>query len=465
MGTYNTMTGKWYDEGTGAVVPGATPSQYDPTNWFNYNDQFWVNKGGDISYYGIKDAQKIGDSLTGDQAGALRNMFSGEGMGDYKSWLDDARSTFGQAATNNDPNYANYWSQFGDYPLSGTPEDQENWLLRARAGGTAERNRQDRIASDKKTNLIEGLMLASALSLVGATGLGYGPLAGTGTAGTAGAGSGLFDTLSNGLSSLFSSGGSSGPGVLDKLFGVTSGYGSLSGPELAAMIESGTAGAAGASLEGLAGIGAGGGLSGLISSILPSGGSGMTTSSYKFPWGTALSRLIGTIGSRSNAKDLRSLLESGMSRADPAAGERPFYQGKARTLATDPSAFFTDPAIMGVMDAASKRAAANMAAQGYNVSGNQMQAMHDASQAEAFKQYMPFLEQMATYGGLKVGPDSAAALLSKLAPEIFKAQNQTQGNLGTLLEAIFTGVQPSRLDSMRGVPENQNLFELISSLA
>lgn len=66
-------------------------------------------------------------------------------------------------------------------------------------------------------------------------------------------------------------------GMLDKIYGQISGYGNLTTNELAAMIEGGTSGAAGASLEALAGVGAGGGAEGLLSLITnATGGTNMS---------------------------------------------------------------------------------------------------------------------------------------------------------------------------------------------
>ena len=88
---------------------------------------------------------------------------------------------------------------------------------------------------------------------------------------------------------------------------------------------------------------ASGGIGELIKKIF-GGGSG-TPGSYSFPWGTALSSLLGYAGNKSSQKDLEGLLREMMAAQDPFASQRPRYQEQLRGLTSTPSNFFQDPAI------------------------------------------------------------------------------------------------------------------------
>lgn len=301
---------------------------------------------------------------------------------------------FQTAFQNRDPNFANYWSLFGDFPAGGTDADKAEWIRQAQIGGGLERIRQDTVASDKWTNLIEGGLLAAGTAAIGGLGLGS-IFASAPTMGAIAAPVGLAEEAAMlGLGDLFTApalatgapaalgaevvsspafnpsvldhsflgttptavpnlgttvwgltpgtnmtgtlpGFTDSVGVLDKLYGGMTGYGGLSQSALAQMIEGGAAGAAGLGLEGLSGAGTGVGLKGIVSSIPSSiGGGKMGTANTLLDVAKLGSALYGNYERRDQARQLQDAL-SNLNTAGPM-GDRSWAVNELKRSYTDP---------------------------------------------------------------------------------------------------------------------------------
>lgn len=286
--------------------------------------------------------------------------------------------------------------------------------------------------------------------------------------------------------------GTGGAGVLDSMYGQATGYGNLSQAELAQIIESGTAGSAGASLEGLAGIGSGGGLEGLISGTVGSnvgttlanvgstvlnqatggavggttagGGSG-GTGNYQFPWDNVIGGLIGQYFNNQNQKDLVSALNAATAAADPFAAQRPQYQQQFSQLTSSPSNFFADPAIRSVMDAGQETSARKLSAMGYNMSGNMAEELTKTGQREAFSQYMPYAQMIGGAAGANLSQGGVGQTAATAATAAHTAQSQQNAAFMKILGDIFKGGQPTSGQQAQGQQTNQNLGQYLGFFA
>ncbi len=205
-------------------------------------------------------------------------------------------------------------------------------------------------------------------------------------------------------------------------------------------------------------IGGGGGLMNLLSQVFGKGAPG----SYQFPWGTVLSSLLGYAGNRSSAKDLNSLMQQIMAAQDPFASQRPRYQGQLAELTSKPSNFFQDPAIAEAINQAMGLSNRSLASQGYNSSGNQMAELTKVAQNEAFKQYIPYLNQIGGFAGAGFGPGNMASA-GAVGQAGITAENQGLGNLGVGLQAVLSGKQPNLLEMLRGSTQNQSLIDVFKN--
>ena len=184
---------------------------------------------------------------------------------------------------------------------------------------------------------------------------------------------------------------------------------------------------------------------------------------YSFPWGNAISSLLGAVGQRGTQKDLQSLMDQARQAQDPFAGERPGYQSQLRGLATNPSGFFQDPAISSAINEAMNLSNRSLVAQGYNSSGNQKAELTKVAQNEAFKQYMPYLRQIGQFAGAEFGPGNVGSVVGNIGTSAANAGTAVQGNLGAGLASILQGNQPSLLAQMQGQPQNQGLVDVFKN--
>lgn len=203
--------------------------------------------------------------------------------------------------------------------------------------------------------------------------------------------------------------------------------------------------------------GGGGGLSGLLKQIFGGGGA---PGSYQFPWGTAISSLLGFLGNKEQSKDLNGLMQQIMAAQDPFASQRPQYQKQLSGLASNPSNFFSDPAISQAIKSAMDQSNRSLVAQGYNSSGNQMAELTKVAQNEAFKQYLPFLQQIGGFAGAGFGPGNMAGA-GAVGQAGAAATNQGIGNLGVGLQSVLSGQQPTLLDILKNTPEGGSILEAI----
>lgn len=72
---------------------------------------------------------------------------------------------YAQAWATQNPEYAGYWSTYGPWPA--TPQEQARWLIFANAGGRYTAQQQDMVASNKQTEMTEGLIFMATSALIG----------------------------------------------------------------------------------------------------------------------------------------------------------------------------------------------------------------------------------------------------------------------------------------------------------
>lgn len=224
--------------------------------------------------------------------------------------------------------------------------------------------------------------------------------------------------------------------------------GGMSQAELAAMIEAGTAGSAGAGLEaaGLAGGGlsagqmatlAGGGslnapfsltdaLTRLAQGVTSGGGGGATGggipgAASKFdPISSGLSIVSGIYGMK-RSNDLMKIAERAAAMQDPFGAQRPQYQAMLSQLMADPSKITTMPGYTAGMQAVERR----LASQGYLGSGNMMTAMAEYGGSFFDKE----ANRLASLAGANIGP-SGGGVLMQGANSSYDAASKALASLG-----------------------------------
>lgn len=168
---------------------------------------------------------------------------------------------------------------------------------------------------------------------------------------------------------------------------------------------------AGSLISALAGGGSGGGASG-------SGGSSLLQ--------TLMSLGSGIYGmTQSNA--LENMAKAAIGQSDPFGSQRPQYQQQLAALMQNPNAIFSDPGFKATLDQGSTAVARQMAAGGYNGSGNEAVALQQFGQGAA-QNYLAQQEQiLGGFAGAGISPNPAPGLSA------FNAGiNQASGALGSL---------------------------------
>jgi len=307
------------------------------------------------------------------------------------SWYQTEAPRFMAGFASNDPQFQNYWNQYGSDPSMATPDFWEsgqgtNWLQRARAGGDAERDRQH-VESQKKGLL--GLGKLGDIAAMAALAYFGGPALSSMFGGGAGAvtGAGLGEA---GLGAFYGDLGltGAGAGLGDAALGAFSGDLGFGGT-LAEV----AAGAAPNAMGGISGFFSDifSNPMGSLKSLMPGERGGVPTtgpfsvggSTGALPWGT-MSSVGSIVTGIMGLNERKKLQEAGMRGAemqDPFGSQRPQYQAQLARLMADPSSITKVPGF----DAGRLAVERSMAAQGYNpasskVSGN-------------------YLDSMGTYGG------------------------------------------------------------------
>lgn len=369
---------------------------------------------------------------------------SGISPGDT-SWYKTEAPRFMAGFASGDPEFQNYWNQYGSDPSMGTesfwenPAQGYNWMTQARAGGTAEQQRQHQESQKKGfLGLGKGVDLAAlaALAYFGVPAItGAGAGAGAALSGEAAFGGGMAAELAWGAPELagMAAGGSSlaGGGLAAEL--------AWGAPELAGMAAGNFANAA---------LPATGFFSNLLSNpwgsitnaakgLMPgtSGGvptAGPSSGNGSMPWGTMAS--VGSIATGLFGLDERKKLQRTASQAaqmqDPFGSQRPQYQAQLAALMANPQSITNVPGF----DAGRLAVERSMAAQGYNpasskISGNYLDAMGQYG-GNFYNQEVQRLMQLA---GAGIPPSGGNILMS--------GQMGSTALTGQALQSILAGIR------------------------
>ena len=273
--------------------------------------------------------------------------------------------------------------------------------------------------------------------------------------------------------------------LIDQLTGQISGMGNLPQADLAQLIESGQQGVAGAANEALAGVGAGGGLSGVgaaastlpgvstatnaiagtpvgqalqAAGILPGETGGVPTGGtnnqqqnpYQVPWGDIFSQLYGIWTSNQHANNSQDLLNT-LINSDQWRGQQPKYFQPVYDAAT--KGIGDTEYGRSIADATSRQSAAK----GYNMSGNMLndiaKSLHGGT-----------MDYLKTVGPLAMGRGETQAGTPSLTNNILGGQAGTMAGGGSIIESLFKGQQPTQAQQANKVPTNQNLMQLLGGL-
>lgn len=159
------------------------------------------------------------------------------------------------------------------------------------------------------------------------------------------------------------------------------------------------------------------------------GGSGGTG----FDAGRFLTGLMNWLSGSDDADELRRAGLQAAQLSDPFASQRPFYQQQLMQSYTDPNYFANNPVFRGLQDYAVNQTNRSMAAQGYNMSGNQMEELTRTATNEGFKYAMPFQQQTGQFAGAGISPGYAGYLAQQGAQNAINAQTQANGGLGVAI--------------------------------
>ena len=208
------------------------------------------------------------------------------------------------------------------------------------------------------------------------------------------------------------------------------------------------------------------GLQSLFGGGSGSGGSGGFTSNGS--GGNLLPGLLGFLGQKNFQSDLLDLMRQTSEQADPFKTQRPFYQDLLRQSYNDPNFFQTNPALKGLRDMTTNDTNRSMAAQGFNMSGNQMMELGNRLQQTQMQFALPFQQQLAQNAGANINPASGALLAGQIGTAAATAGNNALGNLGYALNPMInnlTGQAGANNQYNSGNPSNGDTPNIMNSLS
>ncbi len=301
---------------------------------------------------------------------------------------------------------------------------------------------------------VGGIGAAHALS-------GAGAAAGAGAAGTTMGPSGLLETGflgAEGMGGSATAAGLMGDGVYT----------------VAPLLEGGGTGAAWGAGEGTFGAATGGvgGMEGFAGPLADAGGdtmlnafggpgSALTPSSSGGFWSDVLTKgsvagmdigragmaLASLFAGKAHANDLKAIAEQAAARSDPAAHLRPFFQEQTVQSFANPDYFKNSPVLGGINNLAMDEVSRNMSSRGYNMSGNERQAMGSRLQDESMKYAQQQQSMMGQFAGLTANPSYAGLNFGNLASQGAQQNANAIGNFGVLADEI-----------RKGLPQLANMF-------
>ena len=151
--------------------------------------------------------------------------------------------------------------------------------------------------------------------------------------------------------------------------------------------------------------------------------------------------LVSLLGSQAGGNTLDNVLKNIQQTSDPFAQQRPFYQDKAQQLNTNPSSFFQDPAIASAMNFGLTSSGNKLASSGYNMSGNMGTELTRVGQNEAFKNYLPYNEQMLKAAGAFTPPQNTSVAQSDLGKALAMNKGAQATGVGAAIKPLSNILQ------------------------
>lgn len=188
------------------------------------------------------------------------------------------------------------------------------------------------------------------------------------------------------------------------------------------------------------------------------GGAPQQSGNYQLPLGQLLAGLLGAYGNNRAVGQQRDLMNQAAGAADPFASQRGFYQDQLRASYQDPTQLWNSPAWQTLRQQMLQDSTAKDAASGRLTDfGNRDQRVAASFMGE----YLPRMQQgLMAPSGANSNPAAVGNIMAQLGPQGIQAGNNQIGSLGSLLNILINGQQPSTLDkAFGGAPaQNDNLF-------
>jgi hypothetical protein len=165
--------------------------------------------------------------------------------------------------------------------------------------------------------------------------------------------------------------------------------------------------------------------------------------------GAAGMALASYFAQKEHADELQRIAQESAARSDPAAGLRPYFQQETLKSFSDPNYFKNDSTLGGLSRLATDEVQRNMSARGWNMSGNEAQALGSRLQDESMKYAQQQQSMLGQFAGLTANPSYAGLNFGNLASQGSQQDLRALGNLGVLGNEVSKAI-PSIADAFKG---------------
>lgn len=128
-----------------------------------------------------------------------------------------------------------------------------------------------------------------------------------------------------------------------------------------------------------------------------------------------LDKIIGAYGTNKAAGQYRNIANQSAQRADPFASQRGGYQSRLAQLYAQPGSVYEDPAYQAQEKQALDATGRAMSARGYNMSGNEMEALAQTGRATAGDWRRNEIDRLMQLSGAYANPGAAGAMYGQMA--------------------------------------------------
>lgn len=194
------------------------------------------------------------------------------------------------------------------------------------------------------------------------------------------------------------------------------------------------------------------------------GAGGGGTGGYELPLAGILGSLMEYKSQSDYGKNISDAMKYAVDKADPFSSQRGMYQTELSKMFSDPNYFTNNPLLKGLNANAVNDTARAMAARGYNMSGNETNAIAQRLQGNNMDFAKDLMGKTMTAAGATFGTGQSGNIASDMGKLGAQTGLNQSGALGNLFGNVMNGQQPSPWQQVfNGAGNNQNLMQYLFS--